>query len=258
MKKITQILLLVCFINTNAQIGIGTTNPNSSSVLDIVSIDKGVLLPRLSSIERDNIINPEKALLIFNTDINKFEFNFGNSITPNWKIMLTNEDIVSSDSENLISTGTDGGAYIGNNQFFGKFIITSTGNINITGLPFKPSMIKFIAHANIDIFNIDNDNGVGNNNNGISNSYGTTNGYAIKSGAIINEQCIYIGGNANSINDISRYASDSHCLGLRYSNNNGQSLGKTTAKLVSFNTNGFTLNVDNYADNTVILYEAFK
>ncbi len=142
--------------------------------------------------------------------------------------------------------------------YFGVFTITGTGNQNITGLPFAPSQISFSAHANIESLNINSDNGVGNNNSGIANSFGSMNGFARNSGGSTTQQVIYVGGSGNSINDISRYSSSTHCIGIRYSNQNGDNLGITSARLSSFNTNGFTINVNSHADNLVVLYQAYE
>jgi uncharacterized protein (TIGR02145 family) len=42
-------------------------SPHASSILELFSTDKGFLLPRLSVEQRDSIINPAQALIIFNT-----------------------------------------------------------------------------------------------------------------------------------------------------------------------------------------------
>ncbi|MEH6771832.1 hypothetical protein [Maribacter arcticus] len=68
----------------SAQTGIGTKNPDESSVLDISSTNKGFLLPRMNSMERDLIINPAKGLMIFNTTVNAIENNIGTKIMPIW------------------------------------------------------------------------------------------------------------------------------------------------------------------------------
>ncbi|MEM8999117.1 MAG: hypothetical protein AAGB24_02550 [Bacteroidota bacterium] len=141
--------------------------------------------------------------------------------------------------------------------YLGAFIISSLGNQTITGIPFQPSQLSFVAHANVESYNLNSDNGVGNNNSGIANSFGTTNGFARDDGGTISQQTIYLGGSGNSINDISRYASDSHCIGIRYGNQNGNLIGLTTASLTSFNVDGFTINVDNFADGTVVLFHAY-
>ncbi|WP_343486969.1 hypothetical protein [Allomuricauda sp. d1] len=146
-----------------------------------------------------------------------------------------------------------------NNQrvYMGVFVISGTGNQTITGIPFQPSQISFVAHANVESLNLNSDNAVGNNDRGIANSFGSANGFARDDSGTIAQQTIYVGGSGNSINDISRYASNSHCIGIRYGNQNGDLLGLTTASLTSFNLDGFTINVDNRADDLVVLYHAY-
>ncbi len=53
---------------TNAQVGIGTNSPNSSSVLDLSSTNKGFLPPRETSAERNAIASPIAGLTIWCTD----------------------------------------------------------------------------------------------------------------------------------------------------------------------------------------------
>lgn len=67
------VLLLLAFIgmsSANAQIGIGTTEPEPTAELDVTSPnnDKGFLLPRISTADRNGILNPAQGLIIFNTD----------------------------------------------------------------------------------------------------------------------------------------------------------------------------------------------
>ncbi|HZW78264.1 MAG TPA: hypothetical protein VFF21_08180, partial [Flavobacteriaceae bacterium] len=57
--------------NNDAQIGIGTSAPSSSAVLDIQSTNKGILIPRISlssSTDQSNVWNPVESLLIYNTN----------------------------------------------------------------------------------------------------------------------------------------------------------------------------------------------
>lgn len=74
--------LLLCTmysIQIQAQVGIGTTNPHPSAVLDVASDNKGFLLPRLSQSERDNIVSPSDGLMIYNTDDNCINYRVPNS-----------------------------------------------------------------------------------------------------------------------------------------------------------------------------------
>ena len=51
-----------------AQVGIGTTTPEASAALDVSSTDKGFLMPRMSTVQREAIVSPVDALLVFDTD----------------------------------------------------------------------------------------------------------------------------------------------------------------------------------------------
>ena len=61
------ILILVSWV-TFAQIGIGTTNPDASSALEINSNNKGLLIPRMTTIEMNAIVSPAVGLLVYDTD----------------------------------------------------------------------------------------------------------------------------------------------------------------------------------------------
>ena len=60
-----------------AQVGIGTTTPNASAMLDITSTTQGLLAPRMTTIEKNAIASPANGLLVFDTDENIFYFYNG-------------------------------------------------------------------------------------------------------------------------------------------------------------------------------------
>lgn len=71
MKKriITLLSAILCFSNSSAQIGIGTTTPNASAALDVFSSNKGILLPRLNLTGRSDVSTisaPANGLIAFN------------------------------------------------------------------------------------------------------------------------------------------------------------------------------------------------
>jgi len=69
-----------------SQVGIGTTNPNSSSVLDISSDEKGILIPRMTEQQKSNISSPANGLMVYQTNnISGFYFYDGN----NWNLLST-------------------------------------------------------------------------------------------------------------------------------------------------------------------------
>lgn len=57
--------------------GIGTLNPDPSAILEVQSTDKGVLLPRLTSAQKNGIPNPAQGLFIFDTDTESFWYYDG-------------------------------------------------------------------------------------------------------------------------------------------------------------------------------------
>jgi hypothetical protein len=64
--------LLSLSIVLNAQVGANVSNPDTSSVLDISSFDKGVLIPRVelqSTTDVISIADPANSLLVFNTSV---------------------------------------------------------------------------------------------------------------------------------------------------------------------------------------------
>jgi hypothetical protein len=81
-------ILCVTFIwmatATFAQVSISTDNsePDNSAMLDVKSTSKGMLVPRMSTSERNAITSPATGLVIFNTSTNAFEY-FTNTVWLN-------------------------------------------------------------------------------------------------------------------------------------------------------------------------------
>ncbi|MDR6762156.1 hypothetical protein J2Y38_002367 [Flavobacterium sp. 2755] len=77
-SKNHQTLLLLAFIFlsfiTNAQVGIGTTTPNASSILDITSTTQGLLTPRMTTAQRAAITTPADGLIVYDTDLKAFYY----------------------------------------------------------------------------------------------------------------------------------------------------------------------------------------
>lgn len=108
--KFTGILLFLLLITVlaTAQVGIGTTTPDASSLLDIQSTTKGFLPPRMTTAQRDAITIPTVGLLIYNTTINQINYYNGTtwltveSNTGNYVDLTTNQTIAG----NKTFTGT--------------------------------------------------------------------------------------------------------------------------------------------------------
>ena len=57
-------------IDANGNLGINTTSPAASALLDLTSTTKGFLLPRMTTTERNAIASPATGLSIYNTTLN--------------------------------------------------------------------------------------------------------------------------------------------------------------------------------------------
>ena len=64
------ILLIFNFFGAMAQnnVGIGTPNPDGSAIVDIKSNGQGLLIPRLTALERLGISSPANGLIVYDTD----------------------------------------------------------------------------------------------------------------------------------------------------------------------------------------------
>ena len=93
MKNIKLLFLsfLVCGFSY-AQVGIGTTDPDPSSMLDVESETQGMLVPRMTTAQRNAITDPAKSLLVFDTTENTYYFNEGDDVTPNWVPFLSDNE----------------------------------------------------------------------------------------------------------------------------------------------------------------------
>ena len=54
--------------NTTGEVGIGTTTPAASALLDLTSTAKGMLIPRMTTTQKTAIATPSTGLLVFQTD----------------------------------------------------------------------------------------------------------------------------------------------------------------------------------------------
>ncbi len=86
MKSIIIILCISCLIPDvfTQNIGIGTTAPDGSAMLDVQSTTMGMLVPRMSLSDMNAISSPAKGLLIFCIDDNQFYMNRGTAESPEW------------------------------------------------------------------------------------------------------------------------------------------------------------------------------
>lgn len=86
MKKTLFSLLIICMARPALlaqNIGINATGstPHPSAMLDISATDKGMLVPRMTTLQRTAIASPAKGLLVFDNDTGSFWFYNGTAWT---------------------------------------------------------------------------------------------------------------------------------------------------------------------------------
>jgi uncharacterized protein (TIGR02145 family) len=100
MKLRTYILCIPLFLiigTAKAQIGLGTSAPDASAILDVAATNKGIILPKMDTTARNAIINPAKGLLIYNTTLACVETNTGDDIIPVWTSVSGSKGVVGLD-----------------------------------------------------------------------------------------------------------------------------------------------------------------
>lgn len=108
MKTLLLVLGIICVnFPILAQVGIGTTSPDASSILDLTTTDKGLLIPRLTTSDRNAIASPANGLMIYNTDSNEFQFNSNTPATPIWLAFSLTPTTTSSPGDSMKYNNTD-------------------------------------------------------------------------------------------------------------------------------------------------------
>lgn len=185
-------------VDPQGRMGVGTLQPDPSSILDLSSTQRGALLPRLTDAQRNGIANPAKGLVFFALDSNEFQFNFGTPGSPLWMPILDSSNVGDFGWALLGNTGTNPAVnYIGTTDQQDMVIRTnatermrvlSGGNVGIgtTGptAKFEVSQVGLDAAGRFVINSINNTsqavtattNGTGNAINATSGSGRAVNG----------------------------------------------------------------------------------
>ncbi|MFN8309672.1 MAG: tail fiber domain-containing protein [Chitinophagales bacterium] len=84
MRNALLYILLLLALPAAAQnnIGIGTAAPDASALLDLTSSQKGFLVPRVTTAQRNAIVSPANGLLVYDLNLNCFFYY--NSSVPGW------------------------------------------------------------------------------------------------------------------------------------------------------------------------------
>ena len=146
MKLLFRLSILIFFSSlsfTYAQIGINTQTPDPSSAFDITSSSGGILIPRLTNSQKNNISNPATGLMIYQIDLTPgFYFYNGTS----WEQLITSVNLLVTSSKIVdgtitssdLSSGIDaikiGSGSVTDTEFGYIDGLTSSAQTQITGL----------------------------------------------------------------------------------------------------------------------------
>lgn len=112
MKNVFILLLVMISSITYAQVGVNTNTPDPSAVLDVESQTQGLLMPRMTTVQKLAIATPATGLIVFDTDLNSFQYYDGTSwvflddieIRDNYKLVKSIDDLA---DELLAGGGTE-------------------------------------------------------------------------------------------------------------------------------------------------------
>jgi hypothetical protein len=149
MEYLMRIYLLLIFllISNNLMfsqdnVGIGTNTPDESSILDLESTEKGFLVPRMTTAQRNAIANPANSLIIYDTDEESYYYNAGTPASPNWAPILSNQVDLTADVTGILPIANGG---LGQGAITG---IISGDGLGYSGLTGTSEQVTFWSGAN--------------------------------------------------------------------------------------------------------------
>lgn len=191
MKKIILVSFLLIGMISFAQMGIGTQTPHSSALLDISSTNKGVLLPKVNLLGKNDVTivsSPANGLLLFNQSANGTGSNSVDANTiyfwqnTSWQKFTTYSEVIA-----LRQT----------NQFVLRSNTVQTfTNGQVTNLNTDESTEVSVTWADEEIF-IDNPTDVGLNNNDVAFRIKTTGQYRLLANFSFNPAKVSTANNSN-------------------------------------------------------------
>jgi trimeric autotransporter adhesin len=135
MNKFYLLIIIVLFFGSIHAQNIVITDDdsytaNSSAMLDVKSITKGLLIPRLTSTQRTSIVSPAVGLVVFDTSVNGFYYWNGSAWT----------NLTSGIASGILGFTSPNQVYLTNNSYrfgvgtnnpFGKMEVKSDASIGL-------------------------------------------------------------------------------------------------------------------------------
>ncbi len=130
------LLLLAAHAGFGQSVGIGTTTPDTSAILDLSATDKGLLIPRMSTTQRLNLPTPATGLLVFDTLTMSFWYFNGSD----WADVRIDDDAnplneiqTISKTGNTVTLSDGGGTFIDANTTYDASDFVPSNQVCPTG-----------------------------------------------------------------------------------------------------------------------------
>ncbi len=146
-------VLLFAYANANAQIGIGTNTPDASSLLDLSSTTKGLLLPRMTTLQQTALVSPAIGLTVYNISNNQIETNRGDGIGGVFWTGANTNGITAAIGTNTTQLATTEFVISNSNKFnsinaTSPLLTTATADAVISGMTISPPAGTYFVNFN--------------------------------------------------------------------------------------------------------------
>lgn len=139
------------------------TQPDPSAVLDVKATNKGVLIPRMTSVQRNSIESPQKGLLVFDSTSNSFWYyknlalgwvEIGGNLNTGFKAFNNTSQFFAS-SFNPVFSGEqydDGNTFASNvftTQADGVYDLNALATFTLTSVATQTTLILIIENSSV-------------------------------------------------------------------------------------------------------------
>ncbi len=102
------------YIDTNGNVGVGTASPNANALLDLTSTTKALLLPRMTTTQKNAVASPAAGMFIYDSTLGVTTFYNGSAWTLNGTLENTTTktgNYTLTVTDTTIFCDTSGGAF---------------------------------------------------------------------------------------------------------------------------------------------------
>jgi hypothetical protein len=143
-KKIILAVVLILGGNTAfAQVGMNTSTPHPSAVLDVNGTNKGILFPRMTTAQKLAIVSPANGLMVYDTDVHAHYIH----IDGEW--LLQKSEVVIPNRVFLVAQPLVAGGEINTPTGGGSAETDSNSNFSRVEVTMAPGLVSGVEGAAI-------------------------------------------------------------------------------------------------------------